>query len=209
MNSVHALAERYLSILRKRDFKPPYLLGGSSFGGLVAYEMAQQLKRYGEEVRLVIMIDTPAPSQMPRNLTDSAAILQYLLQGKLSLSLEKLRTLSQQAQIDYVLEEARLQGRGNALPPHLGIPLFSTWIAHQEATFAYTPEPYHDDVVFFQHTEPMENFPPDPGEAWKELVEGAIEVHHVPGNHISMNYPPHVKTLANHMKHILRGYLGV
>lgn len=208
INSVYSMAERYLSILKDRGFMPPYLLGGSSFGGLVAYEMAQQLKRYGEEVRLVVMIDTPAPSQMPRNLTDSAAILQYLLQGKLSLSLEKLRTLSQQAQIDYVLEEARLQGRGNALPPHLGIPLFSTWIAHQEATFAYSPEPYHDDVVFFQHTEPMENFPPDPSNAWKELVEGALTVHHVAGNHISMNYPPHVKTLANHLKHILRGYLG-
>lgn len=208
MNSVYALAERYLAILKARDFKPPYLLGGSSFGGLIAYEMAQQIKRIGEEVRLVVMIDTPAPSQMPRNLTDSAAILQYLLQGKLSLSLEKLRSLPQQAQIDYVLEEARLQGRGSALPPHLGIPLFSTWIAHQEATFAYQPEPYHDDVVFFQHTEPMENFPPNPSEAWEELVEGAMTVHHVPGNHISMNYPPHVKTLANHLKHILRGYLG-
>lgn len=208
INSVYALAKRYISAMKERGFGSPYLLGGSSFGGLVAYEMAQQLQSHGEDVRLVIMIDTPAPRQMPRNLTDSAAILQYLLQGQLSLSLEKLRSLPAQAQIDYALEEARLQGKGNALPPHLGIPMFQTWIAHQEATFAYRPEAYRDDVVFFQHTEPMENFPSNPSEAWESLIEGAMRIHHVPSNHISMNYPPHVKTLASHLKHILRGYTG-
>lgn len=208
MNSVPALAERYLTEMKKHGFQPPYFLGGSSFGGLVAYEMAQQLKRYDKEVRLLVMIDTPAPSKMPRNLKDSAAILQYLLQDQLHLSLETLRELPEQAQIDYVLEEARAQGKGSALPPHLGIPLFQTWIAHQEATFSYEPKPYDDDVIFFQHTESMVNFPSNTAEAWETLVEGAMNVVRVSGNHITMNYPPHVRTLAMHLKHKLRSYFA-
>src|SRR5690606_30311483 len=107
------LAERYILEMKKSGFKPPYLLGGSSFGGLVAYEMAQQLTACDEEVRLLVMIDTPAPAQMPRHLTDSAAILHYLLQDKLQLSLEKLRQLDASAQIDFVLDEARVHGKGN------------------------------------------------------------------------------------------------
>jgi amino acid adenylation domain-containing protein len=206
MQSVYALAERYIAELKKAGFKPPYLLGGSSFGGLVAYEMAQQLSGNDEEVRLLVMIDTPAPHQMPANLTDSAAILHYLLQDQLTVPLEKLRQLDPQAQIEFVLDEARVHGKGNVLPPHLGLPLFNTWIAHQQATFNYTPQTYPHDVVFFRHTEPMAHFPPLPHKPWEELVEGKLEVHEVPGNHITMNYPPHVRVLAEHLRIILRKY---
>lgn len=206
MTSVYQLAERYVSEIQNSGIKPPYLLGGASFGGLVAYEMAQQLEAVEQEVRLLVMIDTPAPAQMPNNLTDSAAILQYLLQGQLPLSLEKMRELETSAQIDYVLNEARIQGKANVLPPHLGVPLFNTWIAHQEATFDYQPQSYRHDVVFFRHSEPMENFPPLTHQPWLELVEGKMEVLQVPGNHISMNYAPHVRVLAEHLKMVLKKY---
>src|SRR5262249_53897649 len=53
-------------------FQPegPYLLGGYSFGGLVAYEMARQLRANGQEVALLALIDTtfwnvPTPKSPP------------------------------------------------------------------------------------------------------------------------------------------------
>lgn len=200
ITSVPQMAELYIDTLRQQGITGPYYLGGSSFGGLVAYEMAQQLSHQGEDVRLLVMIDTPAPEQMPRNLTDSAAILQYLLEDKLKLSLERLRELDENAQINYVLEEARLQGKGDVLPPHLSVSLFKTWMAHQQATVAYHPQPYARKVLFFRHTEPMPNFPPLTHQPWQALVTGQIKVHQVPGTHISMNYPPHVQVLAAHLK---------
>ena len=199
-SSIPEMAEAYLSELKRIDANPPYMLGGSSFGGLVAYEMAQQLLSYREEVRLLVMIDTPAPNDMPTHITDSAAILQYLLKDQLDLPLEKLRKLDEKSQIDYVLEEARLSNKAHVLPSHLGVPLFSTWIAHQNATYKYKPEPYQGDVIFFRHTEPMEHFPALPHRAWMELVNGKLEIHQVPGDHISMNYPPCVQVLAAHLK---------
>jgi thioesterase domain-containing protein len=54
----------------------------------------------------------------------------------------------------------------------------------------------------------MPYFPSAPHEAWKELVEGTLEVHQVPGNHVTMNYPPNVKSIATHLKgnfrHVIR-----
>lgn len=205
LNSVPALAELYLAELKRSGVEPPYLLGGSSFGGLVAFEMAQQAMAAGEAVQLVVMIDTPAPHEMPKNLNDSAAILEYLLAGDLKLDSKKLRLLSEQDQVDYVLEEARLQGKGEVLPPHLGVSLFRTWMAHQQATFSYEPKFLDCDVLYFRHSEPQEHFPALPHVAWQALTEeDRLTVHRAPGNHVSMNYPPHVQFLARKLKERLR-----
>ncbi|GAA4131449.1 beta-ketoacyl synthase N-terminal-like domain-containing protein [Aminobacter aganoensis] len=48
----------------------PYLLGGFSGGGLVAYEMALQLRDEGEEVAQLILLDTPLPTQPPLSVLD-------------------------------------------------------------------------------------------------------------------------------------------
>ena len=203
---VETMATDYISELKAIGAKPPYLLGGSSFGGLVAYEMAQQLKENGEEVRLLVMIDTPFPSEMPAHLTNSAAILNYLLADKIPLDLARLNKLDPKSQIDYVLEEARLRGKSEVIPPHLGVPLFNTWIAHQKATFAYEPKRYTDDVMFFRHTERMEHFPPEPHKTWEDqFFGGKIEVHKVAGDHITMNFNPNVKALAAYLKAALKG----
>lgn len=202
--SIPELAANYLGELAALGINPPYLLGGSSFGGLVAYEMAQQLDRDHQQVNLVVMIDTPCPTNMPRSLEDSAAILHYLLQDKIQLSLRELQGLDVKAQLNYVMEQARLQGKGMELPPHLGIPMFNTWLAHQKAVLNYNTQPYDGDVVFFQHTEPMNGSPTSTGVPWKALVaEGKLKIYPVPGNHITMNYAPHVKTLVEHLKPIL------
>ena len=58
---VEDLAAHYLKDVKAICPKGPYLLGGHSFGGLVAFEMAQQLRRAGEEIGLLALIDpTPA-----------------------------------------------------------------------------------------------------------------------------------------------------
>ncbi len=203
---VKVMATDYVAELKAIGAKPPYLLGGSSFGGLVAYEMAQQLKVKGEEVRLLVMIDTPFPKEMPAHLTNSAAILHYLLDDKIPLDMGRLNQLDPTAQIDYVLEEARIHDKSDVIPPHLGVPLFTTWIAHQKATFAYKPEPYTDDVIFFRHTERMEHFPAEPHKTWQEFYfEGKIETRRVPGDHITMNYNPNVKKLAGFLSAALQG----
>lgn len=58
--SVESMAERYLHFLREAQPHGPYLLGGHCNGGLIALEMAQQLRAQGEQVRLAVLVETVA-----------------------------------------------------------------------------------------------------------------------------------------------------
>lgn len=56
--SIAQMAEFYIAAIKLVQAQGPYYLGGWSFGGLVAYEMAQQLTAVGEEVADIIFIDS-------------------------------------------------------------------------------------------------------------------------------------------------------
>lgn len=51
------MADQYISSIQSVQNKGPYLLGGWSMGGMVAFEMAQKLKEKGEKVSLLALID--------------------------------------------------------------------------------------------------------------------------------------------------------
>ena len=58
---VETIAEHYLRQIRHVQAQGPYLLGGFSFGGVVAFEIAQRLKAQGQTVSLLVMLDSPFP----------------------------------------------------------------------------------------------------------------------------------------------------
>jgi len=59
--SVAALARQYIALIRRVQPVGPYRLGGMSFGGIVAYEVAQQLEDDGEKVESLLLIDAVLP----------------------------------------------------------------------------------------------------------------------------------------------------
>jgi amino acid adenylation domain-containing protein len=61
--SVPELASDYVEIIRRQQSSGPYRLGGVSFGGIVAYEVAQQLIAGGAEVEFVGLIDAILPER--------------------------------------------------------------------------------------------------------------------------------------------------
>ncbi|MFY0528790.1 thioesterase domain-containing protein [Archangium gephyra] len=88
LRRIEDMAALYISALRKVQPVGPYSLGGWSMGGLIAYEMTQQLLRAGEQVELLVLIDAPAPStEAGDHHEDVAALLESspsaksLLQG--------------------------------------------------------------------------------------------------------------------------------
>jgi amino acid adenylation domain-containing protein len=56
--SVEELAARYIAEIRTIQPHGPYLLGGACFGGVVAFEMARQLRAQGESVGPVLLFDS-------------------------------------------------------------------------------------------------------------------------------------------------------
>jgi len=60
--TVEAIAANRLQAVRDARPHGPYVLGGHCHGGLIALEMARQLRAEGERVEAVVMIDTRAPA---------------------------------------------------------------------------------------------------------------------------------------------------
>jgi len=60
--SIPAMAEQYIKVIKDIQPAGPYLIGGWSMGGVIAYEMACQFDRMGEEIESIFMIDSFHPS---------------------------------------------------------------------------------------------------------------------------------------------------
>lgn len=103
LSNVPQLASRYLKQIRTLQPEGPYFLAGESFGGLVAFEMAQQLRAQGETVSLLALLDSLVPGdrkQLPLAERLSLHLHNFSREGlsyalnkgwrRLSLSLHKL-----------------------------------------------------------------------------------------------------------------------
>jgi thioesterase domain-containing protein len=89
--SFEAMAEDYLREVRQVQPEGPYLLGGFSGGGIVAYEMARQLLDAGETVLQVILLDTPITEPSPLSFADRVEMtLHGLRAGGMSYLRRKL-----------------------------------------------------------------------------------------------------------------------
>src|SRR5258708_14783093 len=75
------MAEWYLLAVRRVQPKGPYLLGGWSFGGLVAFEMAQRLDALGETVALLALLDSGVPEPGEAEPSDHAQVIAGVLGG--------------------------------------------------------------------------------------------------------------------------------
>jgi amino acid adenylation domain-containing protein len=74
---IEDMAAYYIEALRRVQPSGPYYLGGWSFGGLVAFEMAQQLLSSGHQVALLAILDTLAP--VPGNTPSFGDGFKFLL----------------------------------------------------------------------------------------------------------------------------------
>jgi thioesterase domain-containing protein len=223
-NGIPGMAADYVRTVRRLQPQGPYFLGGLSFGGFVAYEMAQQLRREGEEVAVLALLDTWAPH---RDDDDEAA--QELVDGKiiwglasdfahtygkeLSLAVEELVGLPLEEQMDRVLEDMRVTG----LLPNSGelsqMRRSLDWYrSNTRALRAYVPAPYAGTITLLRAGELdlrqhyIRNHPlrHDPTRGWSVLSSQPVQAHEVPGTHTTMIMDPlHLRTLAARLRGIL------
>lgn len=58
---VEGVSRLYLQEIKRRQPQGPYIVGGWSAGGVMAYEVAQQLVNAGDKVENLVLIDAPCP----------------------------------------------------------------------------------------------------------------------------------------------------
>lgn len=189
------IAARYLSEIRAVQPHGPYLLGGLSFGGLVAMEMAQQLKRQGEKTALVALLDTKIVYETDDDRTDP------------NRHLNRMKDMTLGQKVGYVVggvwrrfyrtyREWRVQMSLRAfhrLPKNLRkfhfFPMFA------QAAREYEPQPYQGDVLLIsekgaQYEQEAE---------WLPLIDGNVESHEIPVGHFDLVKEPHVGTLGSYL----------
>lgn len=198
-----AMASDYVEAIRNVQPQGPYYLGGSSLGGTIAFEMAQQLHAQGQTTALLYMVDTPGPGHMPeRPLETDAEILTYLLDisGGDAQALAKLQALEPAAQLHYFLDTVwgKLMAQHEVEHGHHIEDLqrlLHLFKANQYAMFHYEPTPWPGALLFFTAQEKYAYLATTPEKAWTALAN-QVEVHEISGNHITMNHSPHVDKMA-------------
>lgn len=194
LTSVEAMAADYVAEIRRVQPHGPYHLGGFSFGGLVAFEMARLLEAAGETVRILVMLDSePDKAFLP---TDEKL---KLLGTRLAHHAARLKAMSLRDGLGYFRARLRaLAGhREPPPPPAHDIPLHIRKVrdAIVDATTCYRPGAYEGSLIFVRPSTPRPvGF--DPVSLWRVVAKGGVEVVVVPGDHDSMIEPPNVEALA-------------
>jgi len=209
---IEEMSTRYLAEVRRIQPVGPYLLGGWSMGGVVVFEMAQQLRRQGEEVELLALLDAPLPGNGGTHgeTLDDASLIGWFardlgaLAGKdLTTGRDELAGLDADAQLALVLDKARRAGAlpDDVDPVHLRKHL-EIFKANARALHDYSLSPYPGRLLLLQASEPL---PETRSEAtrWEGFAAGGAEVHTLSGNHYNILRSPQVEALAQRLRLVL------
>lgn len=218
LTTIESMATHYLREVRSIQPRGPYYLGGYSFGGSVALEMARLLQGMGETVALLAVLDTVLPNVKPRWQLATARRFFTNLPGWLrdfaarpvrerkALVREHLQLLVQRGA---TAAGVRLGGGDSCA--HLPRIDTSSWPAvWQQVTEAnygaskrYVPGSYSGPVVLFRASRQPLAGPHDTALGWSCVATGRLEIREVPGHHLSMVEEPHVGVLASALRSAL------
>jgi thioesterase domain-containing protein/acyl carrier protein len=222
---IESMAACYVKQIQQVQPQGPYCLGGHSFGGWVAFEMAQQLQRQGQQISRLVIFDTFLPTTHALNIGHSmtadwndaqwlvilAEVLEKLIGKSLSISLEIIQPLQPDEQLQYLLE--RLQ-QINWLPLETDMRqlrgLVEVYKASTQATYEMPPSVYPTPITLFRAQIPLwkqtklptelVEIMQEPTFGWQQVAQGEVEIHEIPGDHITIMTAPSIQILAEKLK---------
>ncbi|MFN2385463.1 MAG: amino acid adenylation domain-containing protein [Thermoanaerobaculia bacterium] len=205
--SLEEMARHYAAEIRRFQPAGPYALGGTSAGGLIAYEVARQLEAAGERVALLALFDTYAPGSIRRRPGVSPLRFRlYRIADRFLLHFQNFLAADSRGKAAYIAVKSRrlgnqlrgrwLRSRHASLPPALQKVQNSVRVALKN----YRPGPYGGKVTLFRANAGPRGYDLDPSLGWNELAARGVEVFDVPGRHGALVYEPRVATLAKKLR---------
>ena len=210
------MARHYVAAVREERPHGPYALGGHSFGGIVAFEMARQLLAAGETVALLALIDAWRAPGSGAPTAEDRAMLASGFAHDLGVSIDHMRvswdhmwSLPPADQVGYALDVALSQ---RLLPPEVSVAQVRRYlqlhVTHIEAMRRYTPAPIACPIALIRASEAVSLAPRDPALGWDELTTAGLQVLPVPGNHFTILREPHVQIVAERLRACLDAVAG-
>jgi thioesterase domain-containing protein len=146
-------------------------------------------------------MDTPCLDQMPEREGHAEAVAA-VFRGRVDLCPNELRKLKPEDQLAFALEKAK-QARQEGLDPAEIRRRVRVLTSNVDALYAYAPRAHPGNLVYFRAETRRPGDPLRPELPWIDLMRGGTEVHVVPGDHMTMHEPPHVRTLAERLRRCL------
>jgi len=209
--TLQQMAAEHIRIIRRQQPRGPYVLLGLCMAGVLAYEIAQQLQDQGEEVPLLVLIDTWSPGYLARQSQSSARLADlsyrwqilmsdfrrgsdHRLSSMLGFAVTRLRQFISKRTRGRMTRRVAMLDNGPDLDPIVLLNAAARTAAQRPFTGRI--------CLFYRDTMPSGRFL-DPQLGWGDFAAGGIEIHPLPGDHFSMFRDPGVTTMARIVDGIL------
>jgi thioesterase domain-containing protein len=217
---VEAMASYYIEEMRGVQPHGPYFLGGYCTGGMIAFEMAQQLHAEGEEIALLVLFDAQNPARPPQRYTWVERVKLRFQYGSRLAPSEQIRYFAHQ--IDGHLK--KWQERFKKIFKKMRYRMLNidvdarvvpnefrqlhVLLSLERARDAYKPRAYPGRIALFRATTPDEYFRytadyiADFG--WTKLAGGGLDIRQIPGDHVSMFGESNIGMTAEKLRGLLQ-----
>jgi len=187
---IRRIAKRYAGLIKNKQPEGPYFLLGWSLGGVIAYEIAQQLRSQGQEVAFLGIVDT----QFPEFGTRRSIWKRLSVHGKRLM------------RMDPVNAAGYIRGRITTLFSKQRANL--TNLDLMMARSLYLPQPYNGKAFLFQAKEQDQApYYTKVGLEWEKVIS-KLKVVQVEGNHASIWSEKNVKELGQNIMACLQEALN-
>jgi phthiocerol/phenolphthiocerol synthesis type-I polyketide synthase E len=158
LTKIEEMAALYAKAIRTQQRNGPYMIGGYCGGGLIAFEVARQLRSEGEEIALLAMFDTMNFSlirpftfwsrtyyDLQRLVFHAANFIRLDFSGKLSFFQGKLSSLRGRLPVWWGWMISRFNGNSSSAGSEFRV-LGEIWKLNDLACQRYVPQPF-DGVI--------------------------------------------------------------
>ncbi|SAL77280.1 acetoacetyl-CoA synthetase [Caballeronia peredens] len=202
-HSVEEMAKVYVRRMREAQPHGPYALVGYSFGGLIAFEIAQQLVAAGEKIEMLCMLDT----YVHEHCLPWPQWTRYQA-GVVAERLREFRTLDGRARVGYmrgkaaaIADRVRMRmGRQahKAAPDAQGLPpvLLRVRESMRVAMTTYKPRHYLGGPIVYVRATVLDEERADPLPVWQRVARQGLHIMKVDGKHTDLVVEPHLATVA-------------
>lgn len=170
--TIEEMAAFYLKEIKSYQPVGPYYLSGGSMGGIVALEVAQQLKAQGDVIEKLVMFDTFGPrSNMKKFDINEKNFIERVttaLKYRKRVLIHKLQT-----KLFKIL--------GITIP--LEIRLFQAELNNYRALWSYKPAEYLGDLDLVRAHLQTTGWYSDPYMGWGKIIQGQIRTYEIAGSH--------------------------
>jgi len=220
IDDMDEMVEHYAAAVRAAWPSGPYLVGGWSAGGPIAFALAARLREMGEDAPLVVILDAMAPGHLDEPAAFDEVVLYHRMAcdlvgadpasaGELRDELHALPPGEREAAV------ARWLARTDAsVPPSMAAQVGRTvrvWAALERALDGWRPPFFGGDVLLVESEQGSPTLKrPEGGFApgWAPYVGGRLDVRVVPGIHATFVLEPEVQAVAAAIREALDAALS-